>query len=335
MSSSDFQPDGSDPRHARLDELLIDRAVAGLSPADQTELDLLASSLARAGDETFDHAAADFDLAFAAQQPQAVMPAELHERLLLKGQAWVRAQRESAGDDSAHEAFQRSIPGVLRLVEAGQGDGQEFGRVRVMRRAWRTAPVWGGWLAAAACLLLAVNLWSERRQPSQSIMARHATEPMDASLASLAVRSPVALLDRFLNSARDFVSVPVAAPRPEQNTDVEAEVIWSPSQQTGFLKVSGLPANNTGETRYQIWVVDGSRADPYPVDAGMFDIPHSGGRYVVPINARLPIGQPKAFAVTIESPVGAVVSKPERVILAGEMEVGPPVQAMPAPDLSQ
>ncbi|MFN0011865.1 MAG: anti-sigma factor domain-containing protein [Phycisphaerales bacterium] len=335
MSSSDFQPDGPDLRHARFDELLIERAVAGLSPADQTELDLLASSLGRSDDDAFDHAAAALDLAFAAQQPQPVMPAELHERLLLKGQAWARAQREAAGTGTSSDTFERSIPGILRLVEPKHGDGHEFGRVRVMRRVWRSAPVWGGWLAAAACLLVAVNLWSAQRQPSQSFTARRDVQQMDSSLASLVARSPVALMDRFLNSARDFVSVPVAGTRPEQNTDVEAEVIWSPSQQTGFLKVSGLPANDTARTRYQIWVVDGSRTDPQPVDAGLFDIPLSGGKYVVPINARLPVGHPTAFAVTVESPVGTVVSKPERVILVGEMLVGPPVQAMPAPDLSQ
>ncbi len=315
--------DRSDPRHARLDDLLIERTLAGLSPADTQELELLAASLGRdASAESFDTAAAAFDLAFSAERPQAPMPAELHERVLLAGQGWARAQR-GAGHGGASESFDRAIPGVLRLVEAKPGDGREFARVRVVSRVWRSAPVWGGWLAAAACLLLAVNLYSERSAPSAAFMARRDLGGGEASISNLVRRSPVALLDEFLSSAGDRVSVRLASMKSDRAPDARAEVVWSPGQRTGFLKVSGLPANDTAQSRYQIWVVDATRREPYPVDAGLFDIPLSGGQYVVPINARLPVGQPRAFAVSIEAPEGTVVSGPERLILAGEMEMGP------------
>lgn len=323
MNPPSTQPEHTDPRHQRLDDLLIEQALSGLAPAEQQELELLAASLGRPTDESFESAAAAFDLAFASERPQAAMPADLHERLLLKGQAWARAQRDGASDGRTADGFDRSIPGVLRLVEAKPGDAHELGRIRVMRRAWQTAPVWGGWLAAAASLLIALDLSGQRRSPSQAFTALREGQ-RDGGLASLVARSPLALFDQFTSSARDSVSVHVACVKAGSVPDTKAEVVWSPSQRTGFLKVAGLPANNTSQSRYQIWVVDATRTDAFPVDAGLFDIPHSGGCYVVPINARLPIGQPRAFAVTLESPMGAVVSKPDRVILAGEMTMGPP-----------
>ena len=331
MNPSNPQPEHTDPRHTRLDDLLIELALTGLSAADQQELDLLAASLGRATDEAFEPVAAAFDLAFASEHPQAAMPADLHERLLLKGQAWARSQSDATGATNA-EGFDRSIPGVLRLVETKPGDAHELGRIRIMRRAWQSAPAWGGWLAAAACLLIAVSLYNDRRQPSAVFTAQRDSHRESSSLASLVERSPLALLNQFTRSARDSISVRVAPIKAGPVPESAAEVLWSPSQCTGFLKVSGLPANNTSQSRYQIWVVDATRTDAFPVDAGLFDIPHSGGCYVVPINARLPIGQPRAFAVTLESPMGAVVSKPDRVILTGEMSVGPPEH--PAADAS-
>jgi hypothetical protein len=56
----------------------------------------------------------------------------------------------------------------------------------------------------------------------------------------------------------------------------------------------------------------------YPVDGGVFEIPADGGEVVIPIEAKLPVGQPTLFAVTVEPPGGVVVSSRERIVLVAQ-----------------
>ena len=87
-----------------------------------------------------------------------------------------------------------------------------------------------------------------------------------------------------------------------------AGVVWSPPRQTGVAEVRGLPPNDPAVSRYQFWVVDGKRPEPYnKVDGGLFDVVGDGPT-LVPVRPTLPIGEPAAFAVTRETPAGAVVA---------------------------
>ena len=94
----------------------------------------------------------------------------------------------------------------------------------------------------------------------------------------------------------------------ENFSELEGDVVWTDDSQTGFMRLSGLLANN----QYQLWIVDPER-DERPVDGGVFDIPAGGGDVVVPIRAALRVDQPVAFVITVEQPGGVVVSKQEIV----------------------
>ena len=102
-------------------------------------------------------------------------------------------------------------------------------------------------------------------------------------------------------------------------------VVWDADQQQGFMVFDEL-APNTEEFQYQLWIFDGSRGVNIPVDGGLFDVRTSAGRVIVPIQAKIPVQEAFAFAVTAEPPGGVVVSKRDEIIsVAGAVErIGPP-----------
>lgn len=93
-------------------------------------------------------------------------------------------------------------------------------------------------------------------------------------------------------------------------------VIWSSELQAGVMKIQGLEINDPTELQYQLWIVDSQRAG-HPVDGGVFDIDGSG-QLTVPIDAKLLIGEPGAFVITVEAPGGVVVSSQERVAMVAK-----------------
>jgi hypothetical protein len=121
------------PSMDRLLELLSDRAVQPLSPAEQDELDAIAAVFEGFDLECMDRTAAALSAGLAAREPAAV-PAAVRQRLKASGAAWVAANAD---------------PGTIRFVPDA--------RVRRIRYA-----AWTGWLAAAAALLLAFAGWMGR-----------------------------------------------------------------------------------------------------------------------------------------------------------------------------
>lgn len=110
-----------------------------------------------------------------------------------------------------------------------------------------------------------------------------------------------------------LLRLPFAGTGEEDET--VGEVLWSDSQQQGFMLLAGLPENDPTISQYQLWIVDPTRDDVHPVDGGVFDIPASAsGPVAVPIAATLPIADPAAFVITVEQPGGVVVSKQEQVV---------------------
>ena len=79
------------------------------------------------------------------------------------------------------------------------------------------------------------------------------------------------------------------------------------------MRFAGLAANDPADSQYQLWIFDAERDERHPVDGGVFDIPRDGGETIVPIRAKLPVGQPALFAVTVERPGGVVVSDRQRI----------------------
>jgi hypothetical protein len=173
------------------------------------------------------------------------------------------------------------------------------------QRAHSTAPrpatSWGavgGWLAAAALLVLLLVL--DRGD---------ATTP---ELPGLSERCEA------LASAEDLRRWDWAT-GPGGDAAVTGEVLWSSAAQEGYMRFTGLAANDPTVEQYQLWIFDPTRADwdSKPVDGGVFDVT-PGGEVIVPIDPKLPVRDAVLFAVTVEKPGGVVVSERERLVLLAQ-----------------
>lgn len=114
---------------------------------------------------------------------------------------------------------------------------------------------------------------------------------------------------------QDVLTLPWAPPTEKGYQTVSGNVVWSPSLQQGYLKIANLPVNDPSRKRYQLWIVDKSRAGSAPVDGGVFDI-DSTGEVIVPIEAALMVTTPVAFAITLEDKGGVVVSAGPLLVVA-------------------
>lgn len=117
----------------------------------------------------------------------------------------------------------------------------------------------------------------------------------------------------LIASAPDLIQAKWVEGKTPLAAEVRGDVVWSNSAQRGFMSFVGLPINDPTLEQYQLWIIDPSRDDE-PIDGGVFNIT-SRGESIVPIQAKLTVGQPKAFAITIEKPGGVVVSTQERLPL--------------------
>ncbi len=281
---SDTHPQGQ-PDEAMVD-LLIKQVTEGLSPAEQRALDVLDSAVASAYLRDLEHAAAAITLA-AGTDGQPLPPA--------------LAQRV------ARQAAEHFAP----LDRAGEGAAP---RVAPSRAAKRT-PAYG-WLAAAACLVLAIFGWLRTPPEAQAPMAQ--APPPAAIPAPIETPAPTAAEERAALLAKpDSLKVTLAATKDPSAAGVSGDVVWDPATQRGFMHFSGLAANDPAVRQYQLWIFDAGRDKRYPVDGGVFDIPANAGEIVIPIRAALMVRKPAAFAVTVEKPGGAVVSGREHVVALG------------------
>lgn len=134
------------PSLDRLLELLADRAVQTLSPAEQDELDAVAAAFEGFDLDCVDRTAAALAAGLAARDPTPV-PDAVRQRLMASGAAWAAATTAAP---------------PLRIVSV-----EKSSRVRFA--------AWTGWLAAAAALLLAFAGWMGRGRgevdPARSLTA--------------------------------------------------------------------------------------------------------------------------------------------------------------------
>ena len=161
---------------------------------------------------------------------------------------------------------------------------------------------WFGWaIAAAACIALAVNIYSTRNQ-QPGINSNGAT-PAPTQLEKL---DPQQQRLQLLNSP-EVVKADFGKGNVKEIAEVSGDVVWSAEKQAGFMRLKGLPKNDAAKQTYQLWIFDASQSEKTPIDGGTFDI-NSDGEVIVPIDARLRATKPAAFAITIEKAGGVVVS---------------------------
>lgn len=248
---------------SRLGELLADRALLGLSEPEAAELRGLLRDEPGVDEWALDRAATALFIGLSGLEMEAP-PASVRARLERAGGEWVAMRRP---------------------VIADRAPAPE-----VVSRVGRASSAFA-WMAAAACLALALVAW----------WPRGAVTRRNDDIAQL-VEQP------------DAVRLAWAPGPDETGRGVIGEVVWSDSAQAGFMEFRGLPPLDPNRWQYQLWIVDPAR-DKHPVDGGVFDVPNAGGLVRVPIDAKLRVDKPAAFVVTVERPGGVVVSGQERVAL--------------------
>ena len=130
-----------------------------------------------------------------------------------------------------------------------------------------------------------------------------------------AVASVAVLRDSLLTRDTASRTLVWTATADSSAKGASGDVVWSNRAQAGVMRIVGLEPNTTKRWQYQLWIFDRTRDDRYPVDGGVFDVPAGASEVLIPIDARLPVGDAVMFAVTVEPPGGVVVSKRERIVL--------------------
>jgi anti-sigma-K factor RskA len=288
---SDTRPQGQ-PDEAMVD-LLIKQATEGLSPAEQRALDVLDGEMASAYRRDLERAVAAVTLAGSAGQPP--LPADLAERL--------------ARQATDHFAAAASVAdyGAARTAAAERAPPSAPGRNRF--------GLYGGWLAAAACLLLAIFAW-QRSPPAVTPVVVVAPPPTPVVAPEKPLPTPAEERAALLAKS-DSLKISLGATKDPAAAGMTGDVVWDPATQRGFLHFAGLAANDPAVHQYQIWIFDSGRDKRFPVDGGVFDVPANAAEVVIPIRAALMVRKPAAFAVTVEKPGGVVVSGREHVVALG------------------
>ena len=263
----------------RLLELLAQEASAGITIDEAAERDeLLAAYPDVDRDELFDVAAVT-QLAFLKreQSDRFDLPESLKARIIEHGRATVSA---AARDD-------HNVVSITSGKSAGKAPSTDRNR--------NTAASYLGWATAAA---LAVALIYD------GLIMTGGDAPDDLQAAIAQIRSAPGTIESTWQT-----------PDADGFEQVTGQVIWNNDLQRGYMIFAGMPPNRPDQSQYQLWIVDPSR-DAKPVDGGVFDIPQGSGERVVPINAKLVIDDPQAFAITEEKPGGVVVSEGPLLVVA-------------------
>lgn len=158
------------------------------------------------------------------------------------------------------------------------------------RKGLRALP----WLAAAAGIILAIIAWL----PGSSRV------------------DPRADRQRLLASSADAVTLAWKDWDAPEVAGVQGDVVWSDSEQKGYMRFTNLPPKDSGSEQYQLWIVD-SRGMEQRISGGLFN--GGTGELVVPIDPGIRVQKAAAFAVTIEKPGGTWVSDmSRRVVIAAK-----------------
>lgn len=262
----------------RLLELLADREVESLSNADRAELDALLADMPDADDGSMEQAAVMAMLGSLGVAEE--MPADLRRSTL--------AAIESADTSAAGSASETAAAPEPPLRLAGSPEAMPRPRVSVI--------AWSGWVAAAACLVIAglTVLSSPRPLPPAEARARFLQTTSDVAVANWG----------------DWDN-------PEQ-PGVTGTIEWSESAQKGYMTFEGLAVNNPTVEQYQLWIID-ERGMDQRISGAIFNA-DAQGRVVVEIDPAIEVHNAAAFAVTIEKPEGVWVSDMSRRVVIAALD---------------
>jgi hypothetical protein len=284
----------------RAAELLADLATVGLSDEEHEELQRLLAKFPDLERNGYDFAAAAAHLAYGPEDGEPLPPvirARLLNRAPFASAPGCSVQSEiisSADEYPLMLPEQRSATAAVLRTENTiklQSGGESFG-VRWTHMA--------GWMAAAACLALALLGWwpeiAGARRAGISPAERHAQlRTLDPQAVSL----DWTVVDPLAHGA-------------------SGDIVFSLARQQGSARVRGLSVNDPERNVYQMWIFDGRREGP-PVDAGTFDVKSEAGDLYLTVRPRLHTTFPVTFAITLERAGGVVVSKQDRLLLVAQV----------------
>jgi hypothetical protein len=168
------------------------------------------------------------------------------------------------------------------------------------------------WFAAAACLGLAVGSIAYFTTRDGKAPPVASNLPIESKPSASEARA------KLLAEAKDVVRTAWGETGDQAGKGETGEVVWSNERQEGYMTFRAVAANDPKATQYQLWIFDAERDERYPVDGGVFDVDTSKGEVTIPISAKVAVGKPTLFAVTVEKPGGVVVSKRERIVVAAK-----------------
>ncbi len=307
----------------RLDELLTQHVLYGLTPEEQDELESLGLGVQDLERKILEleSAAAAIDLAFGIEDDvhdAKPLPPDLQDEILAHAKNHFAGSSPSLlnGVASSHHLGPWSVPPPNAQESLAQmsseegpeqnGHGKEATTFSSMpdapkqpaialtapddatlretrsRDSRRAGPISWLILVAAAILLTisATNLWMNRQSEDPWVI--------QSRLQNLSGTIELAWVD------------------PNGDGQVSGRILWNSELQLGTFQLDGLPPNEPSLSQYQLWIVDGRRAESPPIDGGVFDITGEDQPFV--IDPLLPIFDATQFVVTEEDPGGVVVS---------------------------
>lgn len=269
-------------KQERLFDLLADRALFALGPDEERELDgLLEIFPEYREDDSFSLTAAAITLA--GLETREEMPESLKGRIISNASAYFEAVEEEAAEPPLTEARSN----VIEFKPRGFN--------------WN----WLGWAAAAAaCIVLAINFWMTRGTQEQEIV--NVPPPIEDKLTMPQMRQ------RLMDTSPDMTKAAWTAGNMPELKEIGGDVVWSDAKQAGYMRFTGLPANDGTKETYQLWIFDETQDPKTPIDGGVFNV-NANGEVIIPIDAKLKARNPKMFAITIEKPGGVVVSDRKRI----------------------
>ena len=278
---------GNEPQNQpdeALVDLLIKQVTEGLSSAEQRTLETQDSEASSRALRELEQAVAAVTLA--ARGDGAPVPAALAAKIAAQADAHF-AKAGGITDLSAARTARQAKP---------SGSSSSL-----------------GWLAAAACLIVAIFGWMRSPPPAPATV-----EAPRPQLTPPPVRVPTAAEERqALLAQAESLKIQLQATKDPAAAGVSGDVVWDPKTQKGYFHFVGLASNDPKVRQYQIWIFDAARDKRYPIDGGVFDVPADSNDIVIPIRATLKVLQPAAFAVTVEKPGGVVVSARDHVVVLG------------------
>jgi hypothetical protein len=293
---------GAHEADERVLELFADLALQGLDAQGRSELQALLAQRAAMGlppptrdATTLEIAAASVALA-CSEKSFAPMPEHLAARVHAGAQAFFAPG--AAPPSLAPRPMPGSAPPPTGPVSRPALPGPMPENV-VPLRPKRDLVRWSGWLAAAACFLLAAfAFWRASTVPRQAAAPRPAEQRKE------------------LLAQKEAVKIDFTTTKDPSAASAKGDVVWSAAASTGYMRIEGLAANDPTKEQYQLWIFDEAQDEKTPVDGGVFDV--VAGEVVIPIQAKLKVKKATLFAITVEKPGGVPVSKRERIVLVAK-----------------